>query len=194
MKNLNIYIVAVMAIALWAMSSYSSSLLKKLQAKTNTVYALTDSLHSYKIHDSLNCAQKRSAELSLSDYKRVCSEQYQLIQKLKCDRPTGVHEIEILKHDTVTAHIVDTIVLNDTCKSFKWSDNWTTVSGLICNDSVSLAINSVEDVIVVESITRKKFFGIKLPIKTFGYKNRQVSVVSRNPHTYIKNIESVVLQ
>ena len=71
---------------------------------------------------------------------------------------------------------------------------WTDLHGFISNDTLQVKIINREELILVESLQRKKFLGIKLPGWLFGYKREILDVVSRNPNTTIQDIEYVKLK
>ena len=65
------------------------------------------------------------------------------------------------------------------------------VEGYIIRDSLSMNIANREALLITESLEKKKFWFIRLPIWLFGYKNKRLDVVSRNPNTQIQSVEYI---
>ena len=149
------------------------------------VSVLIDSVNHYKVSDSLNASQVLALEIKLSEYKKFKRDDAELIKKLKADKPET-----IIKTVTNTEYEIKTeIEYVDTIKSFAYKSKWIDVFGKLCADSVNLKIKNREELLLVESIQRKKFIGIKLPVWLFGYKAKSLDVVSKNPNTDITSIE-----
>ena len=68
------------------------------------------------------------------------------------------------------------------------------VTGYFTKDSANLNIQSKDELLITKSIERKRFLGIKLSPKWFGYRNLQLNIVSKNPNCTISNIEYVELK
>lgn len=158
----------------------------------NNVCTLLDSVAHYKTANNLNAAQVQELILEKAQYEKYRAEDAALIKQLKADK---VKEVVKTITETYTEVFTqfDTIYVDST-KHFCYDDKWTKVDGLVYKDSVKLNITNTEELMIVESIQRKKFWFIKLPIKLFGYKHKLIDVISKNPHTQIKSTEFVTFK
>lgn len=183
-KNMALYSVIV-TVLLLASYYYNKKIMLDLRKYEKNVSVLMDSVNHYKVSDSLNASQVLALEIKLSEYKKFKHDDAELIKKLKADKPET-----IIKTVTNTEYEIKTeIEYIDTIKSFAYKSKWIDVFGKLCADSVNIKIKNREELLLVESIQRKKFIGIKLPVWLFGYKAKSLDVVSKNPNTDITSIE-----
>ena len=190
MKKLDfiIFILAVFIIILTVceISSFSK---RYTNLKINEA-TLLDSLNSYKIQDSINVAKISELRLSMHKYEKYFSENSKIVKKTKADKVESIINPKILTEIKIRT-VFDTVYV-DSARHFKYTDAWSSVNGIVYNnDSVSLNIKNTEELIVVTCKQKKKFLFFKLPISIFGYKNKQVDVISKNPRTTISNVSYV---
>lgn len=150
-----------------------------------------DSTNHYKVADSLNAIQVKELQLSLAEYKKYRADDMALIKKLKADKAQTVVKTETKTEYKIKTEIRDSIVYKDTLKAFQYHNKWTDIIGLLNKDSVDLQIKNREELMLVESLQRKKFLFFKLPVWLFGYKHKSLDVVSKNPNTTIVSTEYV---
>lgn len=180
-------LIAISAVSIY----YNNKLRKSNDALNNNIEVLYDSVVHYKVADSLNAA--KVAELQFSEKKllQLYNEDRVLIEQLtKKAKLQTVEKIETIIHDTVTVKLRDTLLL-DSAKYFKYNSKWSDVEGYITQDSLSMNITNREALLITESLEKKKFLFIRLPIWLFGYKNKRLDVVSRNPNTQIQSVEYI---
>lgn len=186
------FILLFMLIAISAVSLYFNNKLRKSNdVLNNNIEVLYDSVVHYKVADSLNAA--KVAELQFSEKKllQLYNEDIVLIEQLtKKAKLQTVEKIEAIIHDTITVKLRDTLLL-DSAKYFKYNSKWSDVEGYITQDSLSMNITNREALLITESLEKKKFWFIRLPIWLFGYKNKRLDVVSRNPNTQIQSVEYI---
>lgn len=186
------FILLFMLIAISAASLYFNNKLRKSNdVLNNNIEVLYDSVVHYKVADSLNAA--KVAELQFSEKKllQLYNEDIVLIEQLtKKAKLQTVEKIEAIIHDTITVKLRDTLLL-DSAKYFKYNSKWSDVEGYITQDSLSMNITNREALLITESLEKKKFWFIRLPIWLFGYKNKRLDVVSRNPNTQIQSVEYI---
>lgn len=191
MKHIK-FVLLFMLIAISVMSIYDNNKLRKSnKALINNIEVLYDSVVHYKVSDSLNAA--KVAELQFSEKKllQLYNEDKVLIKQLtKKAKLQTVEKIETVMHDTITVELRDTLLV-DSVKYFKYNSKWTDVEGHIMRDSLSMNIANREALLITESIEKKKFWFMRLPIWLFGYKNKRLDVVSRNPNTQIQSVEYI---
>lgn len=159
---------------------------------------LTENEH-YKIRDSLNVSKTNQLELKLSELKKYKSEYAQLIKDLNI-KNSQLEQIISVNAETITnlkAMLRDSIRLDtvsniiDTLKCFEYKSKYTDVSGCINKDIIDMQIHNRESLKAIESKKKKKFLFFKLPIWLFGYKSKQLDIVSLNPNTTIEYIEYI---
>lgn len=159
---------------------------------------LTENEH-YKIRDSLNVSKTNQLELKLSELKKYKSEYTQLVKDLNIEN-SQLEQIISVNAETITnlkAMLRDSIRLDtvsniiDTLKCFEYKSKYTDVSGCINKDIIDMQIRNRESLKAIESKKKKKFLFFKLPIWLFGYKSKQLDIVSLNPNTTIEYIEYI---
>lgn len=189
MKKLN-FIIIVLTVLITILAIYEISSLSKRYTNLKINEAtLLDSLNSYKIQDSINVAKISELRLSMHNYEKYFSENAKIVKKTKADKVESIINPKILTEIEIRT-VLDTVYIDST-RHFKYADEWSSVNGIVYNDSVSLNIKNTEELIVVTSKQKKKFLFFKLPICIFGYKNKQVDIISKNPRTTINNVSYV---
>lgn len=189
-------IILIVLLAISAIAVYQVCKLQKENKvlKTNQETLLSDIEH-YKINDSINVARIGVLSLSLDDYKKYRAEDAALIKKLQADKLETVNNVRVeTKIDSIQVAIHDTIVKQEKLKSFEYASKWTDISGIIMPDSVLLSIKNREELLITESFQKKKFWFIKLPAWLFGYKHKDINVISKNPNTQITEVEFIEIK
>lgn len=167
-------------------------------AYQNVVSVSMDSLHKYKVADSLNAIYTSDVELSLKQYKQLRVEDAKLIKQLKADKLSSAVKPTIVTKWKVDTQIKDSFIYNteyiDTLKYISYRDKWNSVEGILSSDSAKLNIQSKNELLITKSYIRKRFLGIKLNPRIFGYRNLQLDVVSKNPSCQITDIEYITIK
>lgn len=204
--KLKVYLIIGLAVAIAIIIGLIYKM-QNIEEKNNTLVAnqetlLTD-VQQYKLMDSLNVIRIGELNLTLDEYKKFRAEDQKIIDELKADKITLIEKIStetrIEKEtvplvDTVFVSIVDTVVRYEKLKAFNYNSKWNDVTGVITQDSVILDIVNREELIITESLQKKKFWFIKLPPSIFGYKSRTIDIVSKNPKTQIKSAEVIKIE
>lgn len=147
--------------------------------------ALLDSANHYKVLDSLNAIKIASLTLSLDNYKKYRAEDYKVVKELtKHEKLSYAQNVQSETTQFITTVVHDTVYA-DTIKAFNYKSRYTDVYGLIWLDSIQIKIANREELIITQSLEKKKFLGIRLPIWLFGSKRSNIRVVSKNPNTQI---------
>lgn len=189
---MNKYIIQLIVLAVIGFIEYKLFTLssENTELKINQK-ALLDSTNHYKVLDSLSAIKIASLSLSLSDYKKYRAEDYEVVKELtKHEKLFSAQSVQSKTTQVITTTVHDTIYC-DTVKAFNYKSKYTDVDGLIWPDSVQLIIANREELIITQSLEKKKFLGIRLPIWLFGSKCSNIRVVSKNPNTQIINSEFV---
>jgi len=163
---------------------------QEINRLSNNVVVLTDSLHTYRVLDSLNAIQTKALRLTVSEWREAYEGEAALVKKLQADKRNLQATINMQLQtiadfkSALTPVVVYEVggIIHDTIKCFDYSDKWLDINGCIENDTVSLHAECREELLAVESIQRKRFLGIPLSVKWFGYKSRTLDVVSLNPN------------
>ena len=187
-----LHVVAITALFLFVLNANSRKQqeIERLSANTSV---LADSLRSYRVLDSLNAVQAKALRLTADEYRELYASEHELVDKLQADR-RGLMATINMQSQTISSlqatlrpvYVYDTInVVRDTIYCFDYSDKWVDVSGCINDGTLDMNFTSRDELLIVESAQRKRFLGIPLPIRWFGYKSRTVDVLSQNPNTEI---------
>ena len=163
--------------------------------------ALLDNAESYRVNDSLSASRINQLQLSLSQFEKYRAEDQALIKALRVDNK-GLQDVitsatetnrrlqlklkDSLRVDTVTQYI-------DTLKCFSFKDSWTALSGCFHKDTTTFSIQNIDSLISVTNVERKRFLFFKLPVKWFGYRSKQATILSKNPYTTISHIEYITI-
>lgn len=164
---------------------------KMLKANQET---LLDTIHNFKVSDSLNGITIGNLELSLSQYKKYHADDAILIKQLKGQKPEVIIKPVIETSYDIRTVTKDSIIYKDTLKTILYVSKWNRVSGFIAKDTVNLNITNYDELLITESLQKKKFLFFRLPISIFGYKRKALNVISKNPNTKILSSEYVQLK
>ena len=196
-KNINKYLViysVILSVALFGFYQYQKKLKIENLAYRQNVTVLMDSVAHYQVNDSLNASQIGELQLKLSEYKKYRQEDIELIKKLRADKPQTIVKTKTETKYKIKTELRDSVIYKDTLKAINYTSYWTDLHGFISKDTIQINIANREELVLVESLQRKKFLGIKLPGWLFGYKQKTLDVVSKNPNTTIADIEYVNLR
>ena len=197
LKNLNKYLViysVILSVALFGFYQYQKKLKIENLAYRQNVTVLMDSVAHYQVNNSLNASQIGELQLKLSEYKKYRKEDTELIKKLRADKPQTIVKTKTETKYKIKTELRDSVIYKDTLKAINYTSYWTDLHGFISKDTIQINIANREELVLVESLQRKKFLGIKLPGWLFGYKQKTLDVVSKNPNTTIADIEYVNLR
>lgn len=169
----------------------------------NLALTYADSVQNYKVRDSLNAAYTSGIESTLAWYKQARADDADIISKLKKDKLESIVGAKVatkyLIRTSVRDSIVyrdsilynDTIIYKDTIKAINYNSYWASVTGFVSKDSAQLNIQSRDELLITQSVKRKKFLFFKLNPRWFGYKEKQLNVVSKNPNCEIQSVEFI---
>lgn len=195
-KVYNIILVAFLIIIFIGAIKHIDNLHKTNKRLSNNQIVLMDSIHKYKVADSLNAAKVDVLELSLSEYKKYREDDAKLIKKLEAEKLAAVSSVKTITKTEIKTVIKDSIIYRDkenidTVKQIKYESKWTSINGFIDNDTLNIEVQNREELLIAESLTKKKIWFVKLPVKIFGYKTKSLDAVSKNPNTQITNLEYI---
>lgn len=165
--------------------------------KGNTETLLAD-VETYRVRDSLNAARVQSLELTVKDYERFRSEDAMLIKSLQRKnrdlasvnktQSETIISLQSVPKDTVVIAKDSLIVPAVEIHS---GDAWYDFDGLLTKEEFTGTLRNRDSLVVAETVRYKRFLGFLW--KTKQIKDRQVDVVSKNPHTEILGVEHITI-
>lgn len=190
MKQITLYILIVFSIILYICVKQQNQII----ILRNNQSMLLDSNTHFKVNDSLNAIKVANLLVSLKQYKKYHSDDALLIKQLKGEKAQTIVKPKIRTEYKIETQIKDSIIYKDTLKNFSFNDKWYDINGQLNKDSVILTIKSYDELLIVESLQKKKFLFFKLPISIFGYKRKVVNVISKNPNSTIISSEYISIK
>ena len=190
-------ILAIVAI-IWGQSARITQLKdERNRYERNTETLLSDVEH-YRVRDSLNAARVQSLELTVKEYERYRADDAALIKELK-QRNRDLAAVNKTQSQTIIelrAIPRDTVVIRDSVRvpavAVHCGDAWFDFDGLLTEKEFTGTLANRDSLVIAESVKYKRFLGFLW--KTRKVKDRQLDVVSKNPHTEIIGIEHVVIE
>lgn len=166
----------------------------------NTETLLQD-VETYKTKDSLNAAKVGVLELKLSEFERYRASDAELIKNLQI-KNRELEAVTTAQMETISqlrGTVRDSIVYlpGDTTttvlKCVDISDPWFSLKGCTTPDGefTGTFVNR-DSILVAATVQYKRFLGFLW--KTKKIKNREIDVISRNPHTKIMGVEYIEIE
>ena len=202
-KYIGLAVAAVVAAAIVALIVQHGKI-KHLRAERDTyqtnTQVLMEDVKRYQTRDSLNVATIGVLELKLSEFKKYRAEDAELIKSLKI-KNRDLEAVTTAQMQTISelrAELKDSIVYlpGDTVervvKCIEYRDRYLDVVGCIIDNVFSGEVVSRDSLTIVNTVQYKRFWGFLW--KTKKVKNRQIDVVSKNPHTQIMGVEYIEIE
>lgn len=204
MKKYLIWAAIAMVVAAVATIWVQRTKIEKLTDERNRYRGNTETLlqdvETYKTKDSLNAAKVGVLELKLSEFERYRASDAELIKTLQTknrelERVTTtqmetINELRATVRDSVVYLPGDTVTTVLRC--IEYSDKWVDFDGCIINNTFSGKIITRDSLLITETVQYKRFLGFLW--KTKKIKNREIDVISRNPHTKIMGVEYIEIE
>lgn len=164
--------------------------------KGNTEALLTD-VELFRVRDSLNAARVQSLELTVKEFERFRADDAELIRQLK-ERNRDLATVNKTQSQTIIdlrAVPKDTIVIvKDSIRvpavAVHCGDSWFDFDGVLTADEFTGTLRNRDSLLLAETVKYKRF----LFWKTRKIKDRELNVVSRNPHTEILGVEHIIIE
>lgn len=205
MKKYLIISAIVLAVAavvtIWVQQSRINQLTgERDKYRTNTETLLQD-VSRYQTKDSLNAAKVGVLELKLSEFERYRASDAELIKTLQT-KNRELEAVTTAQMETITqlrGTVRDSIVYlpGDTAttvlKCVDICDPWFSLKGCTTPDGTFTGtfINR-DSILIAATVQYKRFLGFLW--KTNKVKNREIDIISKNPHTKIMGIEYIELE
>lgn len=167
--------------------------------RTNTETLLQD-VSRYQTKDSLNAAKVGVLELKLSEFEKYRASDAELIKTLQTKnrdleavttaQMETINELRGTVRDSIVYLPGDTVTTVVRC--IEYSDKWVDFDGCIKNNTFSGKIITRDSLLITETVQYKRWLGFLW--KTKKIKNREIDVISRNPHTKIMGVEYIEIE
>ena len=200
MKRIIFFVVAIIALLTFSIEQgrrINNLKVERDQYKGNTETLLSD-VETYRVRDSLNAARVQSLELTVKEYERFRADDAALIKQLK-QRNRDLAAVNKTQSQTIIdlrAVPRDTVVIRDSVRipavAVHCGDAWFDFDGLLTEKEFTGTLANRDSLVIAESVKYKRFLGFLW--KTHKVENRQLDVVSKNPHTEIIGVEHVVIE
>ena len=195
-------IVGAIFAALLVFAGFQQNAIENLKQERNRYERNTESLlldvAQYKTRDSLNAAKVGALELTIEEYKRFRADDAKLIKTLKT-KNRDLTAITAAQSQTImqlSAVPRDTVIIRDSVAipavAVHTGDAWYDFDGILTEKEFTGTLVNRDSLLVAETVQYKRFLGFLW--KTKRIKNKQIDVVSKNPHTTIMGIEYIEIE
>ena len=194
---LAVVIFAAAISVIWADRTINRLTAERDRYRNNTETLLAD-VETFRVRDSLSAARVQSLELTIKEYKRFRADDAALIRELKAKNRdlAAVNKTQSQTIINLQAIPRDTIVIRDSVQvpavAVHCGDAWFDFDGVLTPDEFTGTLANRDSLLLAESVRYKRFLGFLW--KTKQVKDRELDVISRNPHTTILGIEHVVIE
>lgn len=204
MKKYLIWAAIAMVVAAVATIWVQRTKIEKLTDERNRYRGNTETLlqdvETYKTKDSLNAAKVGVLELKLSEFEKYRASDAELIKTLQT-KNRELEAVTTAQMETITklrGTVRDSIVylpgdtVTTVLRCIEYSDKWVDFDGCIKNNTFSGKIITRDSLLITETVQYKRWLGFLW--KTKKIKNREIDVISRNPHTKIMGVEYIEIE
>lgn len=195
-------IVGAIFAALLVFAGFQQNAIDNLKQERNRYERNTESLlldvAQYKTRDSLNAAKVGALELTIQEYERFRAADAQLIKTLQT-KNRDLMAVTTAQSQTImelSAVPRDTVIIRDSVAmpavAVHTGDAWFDFDGLLTDSEFTGTLVNRDSLLVAETVQYKRFLGFLW--KTKRIKNKQIDVVSKNPHTTIMGTEYIKIE
>lgn len=189
-------IVAALAV-IWTDRKIERLTAERDRYRENTEVLLSD-VELYRTKDSLSAARVESLELTVKEYERFRAEDAVLIKSLQ-KKNRDLVSVNKTQSETIIALSSvpkDTVIVTKDsiitpAVKVHCGDAWYDFDGILTKELFTGTLCNRDSLVVAETIKYKRFLGFLW--KTNQIKDRQVDVVSKNPHTEILGVEHITI-
>lgn len=195
-------IIGAVFTALLVFAGFQQNAIENLKQERNRYKRNTESLlldvEQYKTRDSLNAAKVGALELTIQEYERFRAADAQLIKTLQT-KNRDLMAVTTAQSQTImelSAVPRDTVIIRDSVAmpavAVHTGDAWFDFDGLLTDSEFTGTLVNRDSLLVAETVQYKRFLGFLW--KTKRIKNKQIDVVSKNPHTTIMGTEYIKIE
>lgn len=186
-------VIVVLILCLFAVVMYFREVVKEnLRLERNQVALLSDSLSHYRTKTGELVSSVEQLEMTIGELRRHRSE---LVSQLKSMK-IRLRDIQSLSTTALESRVEVFVPIRDTiyidtgkvvkAQSFHWSDAWTSIQGVIQNDSVRVKYQSRDTLLQVVRVVPKRFLFFR-----WGVKEIRQDVKVSNPNTSVVYNEGI---
>ena len=190
-------VIAAVISVIWADRTINRLTVERDRYAGNMAALLSD-VERYRVRDSLNAARVQSLELTVKEYERFRADDAALIKQLKQrnrdliavnkTQSQTIIDLRTVPKDTVIT-TKDSLIIPAVKVHF--GDAWYDFDGLLTKEEFTGTLRNKDSLIVAETVKYKRFLGFLW--KTRQIEDRQVDVISKNPHTEILSVEHITI-
>lgn len=191
-------VILAAAIAVILVDRKIDRLTGELDKYRNNTEALFADVETYRVRDSLNAARVQSLELTVKEYEKFRAEDAMLIKSLQRKNRDLASVNKTQSETIISLQSVpkDTVVITKDslivpAVEIHSGDAWYDFDGLLTKEEFTGTLRNRDSLVVAETVKYKRFLGFLW--KTKQIKDRQVDVVSKNPHTEILGVEHITI-
>lgn len=196
-----IAIVVAAVATIWVQRTKIEKLTNERNRYRGNTETLLQDVETYKTKDSLNAAKVGVLELKLSEFERYRASDAELIKTLQTknrelERVTTtqmetINELRATVRDSVVYLPGDTVTTVLRCVDIV--EPYFELHGCATPDGQFTGTHINRDsLLIVETVQYKRWLGFLW--KTKKIKNREIDVISRNPHTKIMGVEYIEIE
>lgn len=200
-KYITIALAVAAVVTIWVQRSRINTLTGERDKYRTNTETLLQEVSRYQTKDSLNAAKVGVLELKLSEFEKYRASDAELIKTLQT-KNRELEAVTTAQMETITklrGTVRDSIVYlpGDTTtivlKCVDISDPWFSLKGCTTPDGefTGTFVNR-DSILVAATVQYKRFLGFLW--KTKKIKNREIDVISRNPHTKIMGVEYIEIE
>lgn len=191
-------VILAAAIAVILVDRKIDRLTGELDKYRNNTEALLADVETYRVRDSLNAARVQSLELTVKEYEKFRAEDAMLIKSLQRKNRDLASVNKTQSETIISLQSVpkDTVIITKDslivpAVEIHSGDAWYDFDGLLTKEEFTGTLRNRDSLVVAETVKYKRFLGFLW--KTKQIKDRQVDVVSKNPHTEILGVEHITI-
>lgn len=188
-------------VTIWVQRSRINTLTGERDKYRTNTETLLQEVSRYQTKDSLNAAKVGVLELKLSEFEKYRASDAELIKTLQT-KNRELEAVTTAQMETITklrGTVRDSIVYlpGDTTtivlKCVDISDPWFSLNGITTPDGTfSGTFVNRDSILIVATVQYKRFLNFLW--KTNKVKNREIDIISRNPHTKIMGVEYIEIE
>lgn len=203
MKKYLIWAAIILAVAatFWAQHAKIKRLTEERDRYRSNTEILLQNVETYQTKDSLNAAKVGVLELKLSEFEKYRTSDAELIKTLQTKNRDlrlitttqfeTINELRGTVRDSIVYLPGDTVTTVLRCVDIV--EPWFELHGCAKPDGQFTGTHINRDsLLIVETVQYKRWLGFLW--KTKKIKNREIDVISRNPHTKIIGVEYIEIE